>query len=495
MHAAGDNAVLIELGEVSVDQLHAAAAAARRLLRGGVCVAGHSSLLVVCESAGELERFITDFDATSAKQLSNVQNESRSIEVRVSFEGDDAPDLDELLAHAGITRSEFVRAITQAPFRARFLGFRPGFAYLEGLPPRLHMPRRPTSRERVPAGSFAIAADMAAFYPTASPGGWHLVGRTDALLWDERREPPNLISAGDHVRIVPVASVAERPEPAPQVVGQPVGQPVATVTRAGQLTLIVGSRDLRRYDYGLPPGGPFDPRAAAAANLAAGNTPDAALLECSFVGPTLEFARDSLVSVGGATAEVWLNGATVPRPTQIAIRSGDTLRIGVITGGARAYVAVAGGIERAASPFTLAPTRVTEGTILIAAAGRRDAPRLRAVANHERLLLTVKRGPHLENETLAQELIDAEWLVTRSADRTGVRVQSKATSTGGSASMRSCGIQFGSVQLHPNGDLLIMGPDHPVTGGYPQPFTIVSNDLWKIAQLRPHETLRWRATQ
>src|SRR5207247_3809756 len=83
---------------------------------------------------------------------------------------------------------------------ARYLGFRAGFAYLDGWPAEWAMPRRPTSRP-VKRGSFAVGGSVAGFYPIDTPGGWNLLGTTDALLWDARRDPPNLIEAGDEIVI------------------------------------------------------------------------------------------------------------------------------------------------------------------------------------------------------------------------------------------------------------------------------------------------------
>ena len=81
-----------------------------------------------------------------------------------------------------------------------FGGFAPGFGYLTGLPPHLHVPRRSTPRTRVPAGALGLAGPFAGVYPTASPGGWQLVGRTDAVLFDPDRDPPALLRPGVRVR-------------------------------------------------------------------------------------------------------------------------------------------------------------------------------------------------------------------------------------------------------------------------------------------------------
>jgi KipI family sensor histidine kinase inhibitor len=109
-------------------------------------------------------------------------------------------------AHTGLTRAEVVTAHTGQPWRAAFAGFAPGFCYLTGGDPRLDVPRRPESRTSVPAGSVALAGGFSAVYPRESPGGWQLIGTTDAVLWDVDRQPPALISEGAWVRFVDVTA-------------------------------------------------------------------------------------------------------------------------------------------------------------------------------------------------------------------------------------------------------------------------------------------------
>ncbi len=89
-------------------------------------------------------------------------------------------------------------------YRVFLLGFVPGFAYLGTLPEALALPRRGSPRSRVPAGSVAIAGRQTAVYPSATPGGWHLIGRTDARMWDVTAESPSLLRPGQRVRFVPL---------------------------------------------------------------------------------------------------------------------------------------------------------------------------------------------------------------------------------------------------------------------------------------------------
>ncbi|QES52718.1 allophanate hydrolase [Streptomyces venezuelae] len=125
--------------------------------------------------------------------------EGPEVTVPVRFDG---PDLAEVAGRWGVAAGEVAGIVTGTPFRVAFCGFAPGFGYLTGLPERFHLPRRATPRTAVPAGSLALAGEYAGVYPRSSPGGWQLVGRTDAVLWDPGREPAALFAPGVRVRFV-----------------------------------------------------------------------------------------------------------------------------------------------------------------------------------------------------------------------------------------------------------------------------------------------------
>ncbi|MEU0497264.1 5-oxoprolinase subunit PxpB [Mycobacterium sp. NPDC006124] len=112
----------------------------------------------------------------------------------------DGEDLDEVARLSGLSPDQVVEAHTAATLRVAFGGFAPGFAYLVGGDERLHVPRRAEPRTRVPAGSVGLAGEFSGVYPRESPGGWQLIGRTDAVLWDVDRDPPALLVPGSWVR-------------------------------------------------------------------------------------------------------------------------------------------------------------------------------------------------------------------------------------------------------------------------------------------------------
>ena len=121
------------------------------------------------------------------------------VEVPTTYDG---ADLDDVAERWGTDRAGVVARHTATTFVSAFCGFAPGFAYLTGLPEELAVPRLETPRTRVPAGAVALAGSWCGVYPTASPGGWRVLGRTDAPLWDADRERPALLAPGTRVRFV-----------------------------------------------------------------------------------------------------------------------------------------------------------------------------------------------------------------------------------------------------------------------------------------------------
>ena len=112
----------------------------------------------------------------------------------------DGPDLDEVARHTGLSPSEVVAAHTGTPWQVGFMGFAPGFGYLIGGDQRLQVPRRAEPRTSVPTGAVALAGEFSGIYPRQSPGGWQLIGHTDAVLFDVNRDQPALLTPGTWVQ-------------------------------------------------------------------------------------------------------------------------------------------------------------------------------------------------------------------------------------------------------------------------------------------------------
>lgn len=155
--------------------------------------AGHDPLCGV-------ERWLRD--AIADIVVDEAGTPSRLVEIPVDYGGVHGPDLDALALHAQMSREAVVQRHSGTEYIVAMLGFAPGFPYLLGLDPALAMPRLATPRERVPAGSVAIGGAQTGLYPQAGPGGWRLIGRTDAVLFDPQCEPPTALQPGDRVRFI-----------------------------------------------------------------------------------------------------------------------------------------------------------------------------------------------------------------------------------------------------------------------------------------------------
>lgn len=124
-------------------------------------------------------------------------------EIAVEYGGIAGPDLPALAERAGMDAATYINSHAAGEYSVSFLGFQPGFPYLHGLPGTLHAPRRASPRIRVAAGSVAIGGSYTGIYPASGPGGWQIIGRTTAVLFDPQREAPALLMPGDRVRFVP----------------------------------------------------------------------------------------------------------------------------------------------------------------------------------------------------------------------------------------------------------------------------------------------------
>ncbi|MBT8067398.1 MAG: 5-oxoprolinase subunit PxpB [Gammaproteobacteria bacterium] len=133
-----------------------------------------------------------------------VRNEV--LEIPVVYGGEYGPDLDALCQQLGMTQCEFVALHTGSDYSVDMVGFTPGFAFIGGLPSQLHIPRREQPRQRVAAGSVAIADGRTGIYALPSPGGWTLIGRTPYPLFDPQAAEPFPVRAGTRIRFVAVAA-------------------------------------------------------------------------------------------------------------------------------------------------------------------------------------------------------------------------------------------------------------------------------------------------
>jgi KipI family sensor histidine kinase inhibitor len=518
----GDSALSVELGD-GVDPATSArvraldAALARAPLAGVVeTVPTFRALLVLFDprlvSAGDVA------DAALSRLHAALPEEGapRFHEVAVRYGGEDGPDLVEVARRAGLDPRRVVELHTSRDYTAFMLGFMPGFAYLGPVAPELALPRRATPRPRVPAGSVAIAAGQTAVYPAATPGGWHLLGRAAVRLFDPFAEPPARIRPGDRVRFVATDEIAPPGLEPPAPPGPPAGAATLEVVDGGLLTTVQDLGRVGHRRWGVGGAGAVDARALAAANRIVGNPAGAAGLECTATGPALRFLAPAWFTVTGADLGAVLHRADlgawrVPVGVRVRARAGNVLALEGRRHGCRAYVALGGGID---VPLVLgsrstdlpggfggldgrglrAGDRIGAGRIAVPLPAETPAPG--SCAKDDLTTLRVVPGPQDDHFTpeATRRFLSAEYQVQATSDRVGWRLQGPALAHAGPSEIASDGMVAGCVQVPPDGQPIVMGPDGPTTGGYPKIATVITADRERLAQLLPgHARVRFEA--
>ncbi|MBX5436504.1 MAG: 5-oxoprolinase subunit PxpB [Alicyclobacillaceae bacterium] len=451
-------------------------------------------------------------------------------EIPVVYGGEYGPDLDDLARARGMSPGEFAARHQAALYQVYVVGFVPGFPYLAGLPPELAAPRLDEPRLRVPAGSVAIGGRQTGIYPTATPGGWRLIGRTPLTLFNPAREDPFLLHPGDHVRFTAIrpdefaswarsanaqAGQTDPVSASPLSARAPGVTPVygtcarsrgaVEVVKPGLLTSV---QDMGRPGWehvGVATGGAMDRFSAAVANLLVGNDAGAAVLECTLVGPVLRFRRETVIAVTGGNLEPRLNGSVLPMWKAVHVPAGAELALGTCRDGCRAYVAVAGGID---VPCVLGSRSTDLGQGFGGFQGRAlqagdelavGTPHVPLSLLHGRALprwarpvwvrpATVgflpTRLPSALPASYTAAFAGAVWAVSPRSDRMGIRL-SGPTVHPPRREVISEPVRPGTIQCPPNGQPIVLLADAQTMGGYPTLGVVCTADLGVLGQCPP----------
>jgi KipI family sensor histidine kinase inhibitor len=526
--AAGDAALLLETGADGPAGGPAGLSAAIRAaaLPGLIDIVPGAQTVLVTFEPGSWSPDELAGQLASLRELPWEGRDSGTVtEISVVYDG---PDLADVSTLTGLTAGQVVARHTEAVYQVGWLGFSPGFGYLTGLDPLLAaVPRLDSPRLAVPAGSVAIAGGLAAVYPAASPGGWRLLGRTTARLWDLGRDQPALLSPGMRVRFRAVDRLPDGPAP-PDYPGRPAepqpGLRFIEVIQPGPLTTV---QDLGRpglAHLGVPGSGAADPASLRLANELVGNRGDDACLELTLGRLAVRFGADATAALAGAHAPMRLIAAdeSVREPgpdSAFSVPAGSVLRVGPPVAGLRSYLAIGGGIEAPAvlgsrsadslsgiGPEPLrAGARLTVGPPRAGSSGRPGAPPPQAAGPVPLLPsmaassveLRAVAGPRDDWFTAQalDTLASCEYQVSAASNRTGLRLSGPALERAWPGELPSEGIATGSVQVTHDGQPILLLADHPTTGGYPVIAVVRSADLGLAAQLRPGQRIRFSLTR
>ena len=456
----------------------------------------YDPLLIDCLDT--LQRNVTAL-ATQQRSLSTA---GRLHHVPVWYGKETGADFDAVCRHHAIDAKTLIHLHTKPEYLVTAIGFVPGFPYLEGLPKRLETPRLATPRRRVPVGSVGIGGSQTGVYPFETPGGWHLIGRTDATFFDPMSSSPALLQPGDRVRFYETNHANTQQDHTATITSKCVTSKDMTVLAPGLMTTV---QDLGRSGFrssGVPHSGAADPISAALANRILGNPENAAVLEYTLLGPTLQFQTDTFIALAGATN----NSLASLRPLQM--RRGDTLHIGHTAKGCRGYVAVAGGIS-------VPPVLNSCSTYLPAKLGGYEGrpletgdqlsigePAVSSFATswslaHDVVPLptspcTLRMLPEGPLSTAHRAMTRTPMHVTAQSDRMGIRFGETLPTL--SATPLSRAVLPGTIQLPPDGKPILLLCDAQTIGGYPVLGKVIAADLPRAAQLRPGDTVCFSET-
>ena len=208
---AGDRSLLVEFGKEPTEEIRLRVSRLTSILIGNP---SHGILNVHPAYTSVLVSFDPlKVSPTDAKQLlegylndlgSVALPEARTVEIPVCYGGEFGPDLEDVATINKLSADEVIKIHSSGNYRVSFLGFSPGFPYLEGLPKEIATPRLETPRISIPAGSVGIAGNQTGIYPSSTPGGWRIIGRSPMRLFNPDKDPPTLLRMGDKVKFVSV---------------------------------------------------------------------------------------------------------------------------------------------------------------------------------------------------------------------------------------------------------------------------------------------------
>ena len=553
----GDRALLAEVGSLdAVLALHAALEASRPPGVVDLVPAARTVLVRVDPRVLPLAaaRAWVDRTTASTDAAAPAARDADRVELDAEYAG---PDLAETATLLGLSPDALVARHSAAEWTVAFTGFAPGFGYLVSPDWPHDVPRLASPRTRVPAGAIGLAGAFSGAYPRDTPGGWRLIGTTPALLFDPDAASPALLAPGTRVRFrpvraevvaapgsaaVPVPGPAAAPAPAPPGAAGPAPTPTPALTpaplraaepppaptptpapprpstqpaaaRAVRIVepgLLATIQDLGRAGaaaLGVAPSGALDRGALRTANRLVGNPEGAAGIEVTMGGLRAVAEHDLWFAVAGAWGPLRIDGRELDPYEAHEWPAGGELHLDWFTHGARAYLAVRGGLDgmpvlgsRASDLLAGLGSAPLRADALV---GVRDeasvaipAPAISPWgAPHDDLIeVELAPGPRAAwfAPSAARDLFESVWTVSNDADRVGVRLDGPALARAREGELPSEGMVPGALQVPPTGRPTILLADGPVTGGYPVIAVATDASLDAIAQARPGTRLRFR---
>jgi KipI family sensor histidine kinase inhibitor len=461
------------------------------------------------------------------------KGKTETIIIPVCYEEEFAPDLSFIANEKNISKEEVIRMHGSAVYKVYMIGFSPGFPYMGIVNDAIAVARKDTPRAMVEAGSVGIAGKQTGIYSFNTPGGWQIIGRTPLKLFDTGREISSLLKAGDTIQFQPISSeefyrqqqLSFSSNNELKNADDTEGETKAIIKKPGIAGTVQDSGRFGFQSLGVVTGGAMDLFAYRTANLLAGNHQDAAIIEISFGNTEIVFEQDALIAACGRGADLFINGEPAPVWKTIAIKKRVSLFFKNNNEGARMYLSVAGGwyvrkIMNSSSTYPAANfgghegrtlqqgdllkanTKLSEVSLQIISSMQSDKSFIAAswgiqlpdFFNYNAKIIRVLKGPEQDwfEDSSVQNFYSSSFTVSNAGGRMGYRLSGSAITKKENKELLSTAVTKGTVQVTPDGNMILLMSDCQTTGGYPRIAQVVAADLNLCAQLKPGDNITFK---
>lgn len=438
------------------------------------------------------------------KNLTTFISKENRVSIPVCYDSEFGLDIQHIAEKKDLTTEEVKAIHLEQSYKVYMMGFLLGFPYMGEVDDRIAMPRKTTPRPLVEKGSVGIAGNQTGIYPLNSPAGWQIIGKTPLNLVDFSKENPFLLKTGDTVnfRAISKEEFCILQEKESEKTEEIIQNPALTVLKAGIFSTFQDTGRVGFRMYGVPSSGAMDTGAHHLANALLGNPKNTATIECTMGGFQVQFHLKTSIAVTGA-GNLLINEKTAELYQVHTVSENDIVEIRFTNQGLRTYLAVKGGFaSKSLMKSRSAVPKIKIGEVLKKGMGiGLEVETNRPIPNkifqiafpkfEKHKTIRIMEGQEIDwiSSESRQLLYNQDFTLSNRCDRMGYLLEGKALDLAVKKELLSTAVMAGTIQLTPNGQMIILMNDCQTTGGYPRIGQVAAVDLPILAQLKPADTI------